>query len=233
MCIRDRPRTARRGPSSHASAAAAWHSAGSERAASDSDLSPWRPCSWFSFWAAHCCAGGHTCRPAAVVTPKLLENPVDARNTVGVCYPDRIVTQTATSADLPILPQEPHPDVCLTQSDCKARDVAFELCQVRVTVIPDHPSVPAGSDAWKAHLALASTCVNPISAGLTGVDKGCTKGSECESGICHDGRCARLCDASLPEPCPGGRSCKDTQVTRPIPGDGQEVRDRIWLCQGL
>lgn len=179
------------------------------------------------------CTGGHTCRPAAVVTASLLSNPSETRNTIGVCYPDKIVTETATSAELPVLPLEPRPQVCLTQSDCRAREVAFELCQVRVAVIPDHPSVPAGSEAWGEHLALVSTCVTPISAGLTGVDKGCDNGSECESGICHNGRCARLCDATLPEPCPGGRSCRNTQVSRPIRGDAQEVRDRIWLCQGL
>ena len=179
------------------------------------------------------CPGGHTCRPAAVVTSNLIENPSETRNTVGVCYPDRVVTETATSAELPVLPQEPHPEVCLTQSDCKDREVAFEICQVRVAVIADHPRFPAGSEAWAEHLALVPSCIQPISAGLTGVDKGCDNGSECETGICHNGRCARLCDASLPEPCPGGRSCRDTQVSRPIRGDAQEVRDRIWLCQGL
>ena len=178
------------------------------------------------------CPAAHTCRAAAVFDQSLEQTPGSTRHTVGVCYPDRITTQTATTTELPVLPQLPDPNVCLTQSDCRDREVAFEVCQVQVEVLPDHPTVPT-DDTWGLRMALISRCVQPIGGGLVSVDSGCDAGSECESGICHNKRCVRLCDSSAPEPrCPGGRSCNPTQVLRPVRGDAREVRDRIWLCSG-
>lgn len=177
------------------------------------------------------CPGAHTCRAAVVYDQSFALNEDLGRHTLGVCYPDRINTQTATSSELPVLPKLPDPDVCLAQSDCRDRQIAFEVCQIVVAVLPDHPTVPAG-EGWGERMALVSRCVQPISGGLVVVDGGCDEGSECESGICHNQRCVRLCDPSLIEPCPGGRSCNETQVLRPVRGDAREVRDRIWLCSG-
>ncbi|MEE2904021.1 MAG: hypothetical protein VYC39_16970 [Myxococcota bacterium] len=178
------------------------------------------------------CPAGHTCRPASVYSTDAPSDFTD-RNTISVCYPDNVITLTATTAEFPELPKEPIENVCRSQADCQNRNVTFDICQVRVAVIPDHPKNPAGERAWGEHFALISTCVQPISSGLTNVDKGCDTGSDCESGICHNGRCARLCDSRLFEPCPGGRSCTDTQVSRPIKGEERKVRDRVWLCEGF
>lgn len=178
------------------------------------------------------CPAGHTCRPASVYRADT-SNSFRDRNTISVCYPDNVITVTATTAEFPEIPKEPVENVCRSQADCQDDNVSFDVCQVRVAIIPDHPKNPAGERAWGDHFALISTCIQPISSGLTNVDKGCDTGSECESGLCHNGRCARLCDSRLSEPCPGGRSCRDTQVSRPIKGEDRKVRDRVWLCQGF
>lgn len=172
------------------------------------------------------CPAGHTCRAAAVVQPALQSNPTSSRHTVGVCYPQTIRTITATTAEFPVLPEQPEPQACMSPSGCP---VAGQICQQQVTEIPDHPSVPGGA-AWpEGRFALVGRCVTNM-VGLTPVGMGCTPDALCESGICHQMRCALLCDPLEHNACGGARQCLATRVSRARVGGEKRVWDTVWLC---
>lgn len=165
------------------------------------------------------CPAGHTCRAAAVVQPALLADPTSTRHTVGVCYPDRLTTLTASAA------AQPDPRFCAAQPDCPAP----QICQVQAVVIGDHPSVPAGAAWGDEHIALIPRCVTPGGV-LKPVGTGCDRQTRCESGVCFNARCPDLCDPSLNEPCGEGRTCRHVKVPRGRPAGNSDIIDHLWLC---
>lgn len=169
------------------------------------------------------CPASHTCRPAAVIGDDLLRNPTSTRHTIGVCYPNRLVS---TSTRAPI--RQPDADSCLDAQDCESNPRAAGPCQYRVTEIADHPTVPA-REAWGRRLALIQRCVPPESS-LLGNDIVCTRGEQCKSGLCVSGRCAIPCNPLRAGTCPSTRGCGDVLVKRELPAGTDTVDDRAQIC---
>ena len=168
-----------------------------------------RPCS-----SDASCPAGHTCRPAAVA--RSLSD--STRNTIGVCYPNRLVS-TATTGP----PFQPDPAGCEDSNDCEDQGAGL-TCQLQVVPTPDHPFAPLG-ETWSGRRALLGRCVDR--AGLVGPGLGCTldQPQACRSGICMAGRCAALCRRPAPPP---GCACRPFHVTRESPLG--PVSDVVHLC---
>lgn len=176
------------------------------------------------------CPGGHTCRAAAVVNDGFLEDPTTSRHTVGVCFPELVLTSSLAQ-------DQPDPEACLSIDHCKAELGRTEgVCQSEASVIPDHPRNPIGP-AWGTRLALRSHCTKIGTARGPGL--GCSRHEECSSGVCSDGRCALLCDPTQSGFCVdnpgqnqgGAEACRAVEVERALPGEGETVRDRVYICR--
>lgn len=166
------------------------------------------------------CPAAHTCRAAVVITASVLADPTSPRSTVGACWPE-LLTSTSTQAD---------PFACFEHEDCT---VGTEPCRFTTLIVPDHPRVPA-KDAWGTRYALISRCSFEPSGALKNADSGCTEDTECKSGLCAEGRCARPCNPAFGvQGCPFNRACRDTPVTRKLPGRDILYEDRAQICADL
>lgn len=178
-----------------------------------------RPCS-----SEASCPGGHTCRPAAVVRgtpagPDARGTPIGARDTIGVCYPNRLgSTSTVPSEDF-----QPDPALCEASAECDAFGDGL-TCQIQVVPVPDHPFAPIG-DAWSDRRAMAGRCVRR--GGLVSPGLGCTldRPQACRSGVCFSSRCAALCSPRGPNT---GCSCRPFPIDRQTPSG--VVSDIVHLC---
>lgn len=166
------------------------------------------------------CPAGHTCRAASA--------GIDARSTVGVCYPDLLARIAGTPTTAPPL-EQPDALACKDHRDCGPG--SSEPCRFRTAVIPDHPLVPAGAP-WGQHYAIIARCTTG-QTGMRDADQGCTDDGECKSGLCALGRCARPCRPENPDACPSNRSCIDIPVTRNLPGSSVTVEDRAQICADM
>lgn len=161
------------------------------------------------------CPGGHTCRAAAVVNGGLLAGGA-GRSTIGACWPD-LLTTTST---------QPDPRACREHAGCPAPGM-IEPCRFTVITVPDHPSAPIGA-SFGPRLAIAGQCATtPLP--LQDRDEGCTKSSDCKSGICREGRCTIPCDPGNPDVCAANRGCGDFLVLRDLP-NGEILEDRVTVC---
>jgi len=170
------------------------------------------------------CPAEHTCRAAAVIQSGLVDNPVSTRHTIGVCYPNRLMTVTASSA------AQPDQSFCADIGDCGpflGRPVG--VCQAQTILIPDHPTVPAGP-AWGTRTAVIQRCVQQT-GGLIPPGRGCTRTDLCETGICFEFNCAILCNPEEIEPCTGNRACFPATVERQAPGGQAPQPDLIHICR--
>lgn len=166
------------------------------------------------------CPAAHTCRATVVVTASVLADPTSARSTIGSCWPE-LLTSTSTQADS---------DACFEHADCS---FGTEPCRFSTLIVPDHPRVPA-KDAWGTRYALISRCSFDAGGTLKNADAGCTEDTECKSGLCARGRCARPCNPALGiEACPSNRACRDTPIERKIPGRDVVYEDRAQICAEL
>jgi hypothetical protein len=170
------------------------------------------------------CPSNHACRAAAVLGPESV--PLGPRRTIGVCYP-HVLPTTSTVSD------QPDPEACFFEGDCtRAAGRDEGLCQAQVVIVPDHPSTPAGAEAWHDQRALVPRCVPDVQSNLLPDGRGCTDSKDCQSGICLSGgsaRCAKLCDPMKPEVCSFGGRCAATVVSRSLPQGGQVV-DKLFVC---
>lgn len=181
----------------------------------DDEVEGWRMCARACSSEANC-PGNHTCRPAAVL-PSVQAVSSTMRHTIGVCFPEQVVTSTT--------PAESQPSAtCQTRTECSARN-AGDLCQYRIEEVPDHPTAPMG-DAW-AGRALVGQCVPPAS-GLAEDGIGCTASGNCKSGLCVGNSCARTCNPVTKEGCPRG-NCSARTVSRTTT-NGEEVEDTVFIC---
>lgn len=166
------------------------------------------------------CPANHTCYPSVVLDRGTL--PADGRFTIGACWPQILIT-TATVADLP------DPTACRTEGDCtEAAGREDGLCRVDVVPIPDNKVRPAGA-AWSDRLALIPRCREDNLSGLLLDGRGCTDSNDCQSGVCHAGRCAKLCNPENPEICAFGADCTAEIVSRSVP-NGVTILDRLFIC---
>lgn len=166
------------------------------------------------------CPAGHGCRPAVV-----LENsgiPQDGRRTIGACYPHLLATTSTAS-------EQADPLACRFEGDCTVAAGRFDgLCQAKVVVVPDHPTIPAG-EAWGTRYALVPRCVPDNQSNLTPDGRGCANDADCQSGVCEDSRCSRLCDPSEPAVCSFGGDCVERLVDRILPNQ-EVVLDHVFIC---
>lgn len=171
------------------------------------------------------CSAGHTCRPAVVLQAHLLEVELSARSTVGVCMPE------LSREDVPAAEQL-DPEACYGAESCRAALGRTEgICQAAPAFALDHPVLPLGASAWGERRVLRTRCVPRPSTSFKDPGLGCVTNEECSSQVCHQGRCALLCDPLSPEACGGsGRGCRDQPVVRPLPGGGPSIEDRLFLC---
>ncbi len=167
------------------------------------------------------CPVDHTCRPAAVVSDNLLAAQSTGRQSLSVCYPNRLYVPTSSAAEAPL---EPDPDICMSDANCDQSSGA-QACQVQVEPVPDHPYFPLG-EAWKDQRAFFGRCVDK--GRLTPFGMGCVEGSDatCVSGICNSTTCARNCDPDVNVD--GLCACRPVDVVRQV--DEAAVLDSVHLC---
>lgn len=192
----------------------------SQRLGVPAEVPDWRWCSVPCSSDASCPAD-HTCRPAAVVTDSLQADQGTGRQTIAVCYPNRLFVSSSSTAE----PRpEPDPEICLSGSGCD-QSSQTRACQYQVERVLDHPFFPAG-EAWGDRRAFFGRCVDK--GRLTPIGMGCVEGSDaaCVTGICDQRSCARICDPETNEDdlC----ACRVVDVTRSI--DQVDVRDAVHLC---
>lgn len=181
------------------------------------EVDEWRMCARACSSEANCPAA-HTCRLAAVLDDPLLGDPTSARFTVGVCFPEQVVTSTMA------IESQPNPEACQAKSECTARDPRSG-CVYRVEDVADHPDAPMGA-SW-ANRAIVGRC-RTVSTGLAEPGIGCIAGQDCKSGLCVGGSCAQPCNPFGSSACATAR-CNPRPVER-TRSDGEEVVDTVFLC---
>lgn len=182
----------------------------------DAEVEDWRMCLRACSSEANCPAN-HTCRLAAVDDAAARASDERGRFTVGVCFPEEIVTSSVA------LEMQPQPDACQASSECPAG--TNQGCVYSVETVADHPDVPAG-EAWD-NAAIVGRC-DGFSSGLVEVGIGCLMGSNCKTGLCVNGRCALPCNPRTPLLCPTSR-CAAREVERNR-GNLPPVVDSVFVC---
>ncbi len=182
----------------------------------DGEIEDWRMCVRACSSEANC-PPNHTCRVAAVQNADAMSSEERARFSVGVCFPEQIVTSSVALED------QPQPDACQTSTECtRGTNVG---CVYSVEVVADHPAAPVGP-AWE-NLAIVGRC-DGFASGLAEVGIGCLKGSDCKTGLCSNGRCAQPCNPLTRRLCPSAR-CAPRVVERNR-GTRPPVEDVVYVC---
>lgn len=166
------------------------------------------------------CPGNHTCRPALVEGPALIETRGVERNTIAVCYPNVLAETSSTSTVT-----QPIQGVCQQAADC----ADMEVCRYAVDRVQDHPVAPIGA-SWDESFALVARCASRSGVQLREVGFVCTAGNECQTGICVGMRCRAPCDPLRPEEGCDRRNCREEEVLRRTM-TGAVVVDRLFACE--
>lgn len=183
----------------------------------DGEIEDWRMCLRACSSEANC-PPNHTCRVAAVQNAEAMSSEERSRFTLGVCFPEQIVTSSVA------LEMQPQPDGCQSNAEC-ARGMTNVGCVYSVETVADHPAVPAGS-AWES-AAIVGRC-DGFAGGLAEVGIGCLKGSDCKTGLCVATRCAQPCNPLTPQRCPTAR-CAPRAVERNR-GTRPPIDDVVYVC---